>query len=146
MTRTTDIYDIKSWLFILGLPAALVACEASGPVDCCAEIAVVDVLPTRAMVLSLNDSLTFKAIPRDSRGIAQTANTVGWSSSDLSVATITPDGKAIAVGQGKTIIAASADGISGSAWLEVFVPSEIESYLPGQSYVCLLYTSPSPRD
>ena len=96
-----------------------------------------DVLPTRAMVLSLNDSLTFKAIPRDSRGIAQTANTVGWSSSDLSVATITPDGKAIAVGQGKTIIAASADGISGSAWLEVFVPSEIESYLPG----CLLYTS-----
>ena len=135
MTRTTDICDIKSWLFILGLPAALVACEASGPVDCCSKIAEVDVLPARAMVLSLNDSLTFKAIPRDSRGIAQTANTVGWSSSDLSVATITPDGKAIAVGQGKTIIAASADGISGSAWLEVFVPAEIESYLPGQSYV-----------
>ncbi|MGH7619159.1 MAG: beta strand repeat-containing protein, partial [Gemmatimonadaceae bacterium] len=65
---------------------------------------------------------TAVATVRDAAGVVLSGRTIAWTSSNPGVATVSSSGAVQGVAQGITNIAATADGVSGSASLAVNVP------------------------
>lgn len=92
-------------------------------------VADVDVVPVRFTLLSLGETVQFVATPLDSLGNVIEDVAVVWASQDVSIATITPEGLAVARSQGQTVITATAGGVEGRAFLAV----SLQNTLPGAS-------------
>jgi uncharacterized protein YjdB len=77
------------------------------------------VLSSQTLSLAEGASLALVATPRDADNRPVADRTVFWSSSDVSVATVSPVGLVTAVRAGTTQIAASVDGRSATLQLTV---------------------------
>jgi alpha-tubulin suppressor-like RCC1 family protein len=100
------------------LPILLGACSSTE--DPSNIVSSVEVLPQSASTL-VGTTLQFAATPRDASGAAVPGQTVSWSSSNPSIATVDASGLATGVAQGSVTITASVDGVDGTAGLDVDV-------------------------
>lgn len=119
---------LRSGLLIV--VAALSACsESDGPTAAPLELTdprsvgttsvrSVAVSPTSA-TLEVGDTLRLNATARDRRGRRLSGVAVSWSSAQPSVATVTGDGRVIALNVGSANIVASSGGVSASAAISV---------------------------
>lgn len=82
-------------------------------------VASVEVTPSSASLDALGATQAFSAVARDGDGTAIDGVAFTWASSDEGVATVDASGTATATGEGTTQITATADGVSGSATLQV---------------------------
>ncbi|GLC27316.1 Ig-like domain-containing protein [Roseisolibacter agri] len=76
-------------------------------------------ITTAATALTVGERITLIATPLDARGAPLTGRSVVWRSSDESVATVSATGDVLAIGPGRTMISASADGASSSVAVDV---------------------------
>ena len=83
------------------------------------SVASVVVTPSTATLVSLGETVQLTASARDARGNSISGQGFTWSSSEPSVATVTPTGLATAVRSGPATISARADGVSDSSLLTV---------------------------
>ena len=112
--------------------AALVA-TASPKGD---RVVSVGVTPSSAS-MTVGDTTTFLATPRDAKGTALTGRVITWSISDSTIARVSPNGQVTALAPGGATITARSEGRSGSAALTIIPP------MPGGS--CRLVTDWSAR-
>lgn len=86
-----------------------------------APVAGVSISPGSAE-LDVGGTRQLTATVTDSRGNVVTGRTVAWSSSNTAVATVSGSGLVTAVGGGEASIAATVDGVSGTAAITVIAP------------------------
>jgi hypothetical protein len=102
---------------VAGLPSVVFGGLALAPI---ASIAQVLVTPAAPLLDALLAPLQFTAVARDSGGNVVPV-TFAWASSNPTVAAVDPvTGLASAVGNGVATITATAQGVSGTAQLDVF--------------------------
>lgn len=87
-----------------------------------APVAFVTVSPSM-VVVEAGTFVQLDATPRDDAGTALKNRSVSWSSSDVSVATVTPTGLVTAVARGMTTIEAEVEGVRSSASINVQPPT-----------------------
>lgn len=106
---------LPRWL-VLG---ALLACGSDGPAPP-VPVRSVDVTPA-LLRLQLEGQPTgqLTATARDAGGQTLTGRTITWESLQPAVATVTAAGQVAAVGVGTTTVRATADGVAGTATVEV---------------------------
>lgn len=109
-----------SWLLLTVLLAAGCGGDKSvaGPSGGGA-VASIDVTPALDTAVSIGETVTFTAVPKDSRGKTVSGVSVSWSSSAPSVAGVSGSGVATANANGAARIIASAGGRADSARLVV---------------------------
>lgn len=85
------------------------------------EVAAVAVSPSSATLTAVGDTTTFTAATEDANGHAVEGVDLTWASSDTTVATVDPDGLALAKKQGEAAITATASevALAGEADLSV---------------------------
>ena len=81
----------------------------------------VDVTPS-ARSLAARETVQLTATPVDASGAPRSGRAIAWASSDASVASVSDAGLVTAVRAGSATITATADGVSGSAAIEVTAP------------------------
>jgi uncharacterized protein YjdB len=85
-------------------------------------VAVVEVLPVTGTV-KIGQVLALSAVARDSAGNTLTGRGVVWSSSAISIATVTSSGVVTGVAEGTANIRATVDGVTGSTPVAVTAPT-----------------------
>lgn len=105
---------------------------AAGPV-----VASVQVEPAEALIVGAGAATRFEAVVLDDGGRRVQA-AVEWSVADPDVATVATAGaaagQATGVSSGATTVTAEAEGVRGTARLEVYVPDRVARYEPGRRY------------
>ncbi len=91
----------------------------------------VEVTPSSAMLVSLGDTVQLTATARDASGNAISDKTFAWWSSDENVATVSVSGLVTAVANGTTTVAASTEGVEGSASITVQQQAHSTGVTPG---------------
>ena len=86
------------------------------------RVTSVEVTPSSASI-PVGDTTVLSATPRDARGNPVNGRVVTWSTSDTTIATVSPSGTVTARGVGSATIVAKSDGKSGSAALTVTAPT-----------------------
>ena len=84
----------------------------------------VTVTPQSGSLSAIGASVQFQAVAKDASGSTVSGQTVSWSSSNTSIATISSSGLATAVSAGTAAITATVSGVAGSAVLTVSNPSQ----------------------
>lgn len=135
--------------------AGLIACgggDGTGPV-----VTSVVVSPAEVTLNATGSTQQFLAQARTSGGRPVTGQTVSWTTSDTTVATVDASGIATAVAAGSTAVRATIDGVAGSSIIDVTAPAlacadaTTVSLAPGgwQAYplaTCLLLPSGASGD
>jgi hypothetical protein len=111
--------------------ASTLSCGRSDPTV--PSESTVSVTPASTLLVGVGEMQPLLAQVTDASG-ATLPVSVEWSTDNPAVATVTAGGVATAVATGITRVIATAGSVSGSAPLEVWVPPEVESYQPGQTY------------
>jgi hypothetical protein len=104
-------------LLLSALFVGLAGCnggDSTGP-----KVAEIIITPDASVIQFLGSTEQFSARVVDTKGSVMTGVTLTWSSSDPSVASVDQTGRATALAEGSVQITASAEGISGSAALQV---------------------------
>lgn len=108
------------------IAAAFVACAAevpSAPIPPAPPppptVASIEVTPDTSTLVSLNETSQLTATARDANNTAMSGLTFTWGSSDEAVATVSSSGLVTAVSNGSVTITASAEGVSGTALVQV---------------------------
>jgi hypothetical protein len=105
---------------LLGLAVALLSCkESTSP----APVASVTVTPATA-TLQVGQTQQLTAITLSPGGTALTGRAVTWSSSDVSIATVSTIGLVTAVAAGNATISATSEGRTGTAISSAFYPTQ----------------------
>jgi uncharacterized protein YjdB len=123
--------DDKGTVTAVGNGAAKLTASADGVADT-ANVTVKQVtaslvvLPKVSTVLSLGASTTFVATAYDAMHVPFAAASIAWTTSNPSIAVISPTGTATAVRAGSAAITATADGLSDVGTFNV---SPVGSYL-----------------
>jgi Big-like domain-containing protein len=100
--------------------AAVVAACSGGGTEPGSTTKSIDVQPaTLALQLGAQSTGQLSATPKNASGTALTGRTVKWKSSDIAVASVSGTGLVSALSAGTTTITATADGIVGSASVQV---------------------------
>lgn len=111
-------------------------------IDVVQEVTTVEVTPDSALLDALGSSQTFTAVARDANGFPVPAAAFVWTSGQPAVATVDPlSGVVTAVADGRTLIGATAGGVTGSATLTVaqavasvaVAPADTTLTLPGET-------------
>src|SRR5438874_1587686 len=106
-------------LAALAVAAGVVACErATTPIGPPAAVASVDLTPPSATV-QVGQTVQLTAIPRDANGNALSDRTVTWTSSNTSVAAVSPTGLVRGLVAGSATITATSEGKSRTASITV---------------------------
>ena len=82
-------------------------------------VASVVVTPGNATLVSLGEIVQLTASARDASGNAISGKTFTWSSSDQTIATVSPTGLVTAIANGVATITATTDNVSGTADLTI---------------------------
>src|SRR5256714_170731 len=106
-------------LAALAVAAGVVACErTTSPIGPPAAVVSVDLTPPSATV-QVGQTVQVTAIPRDANGNALSDRAVTWTSSNTSVAIVSPTGLVTGVVAGSATITATSEGKSGTASITV---------------------------
>jgi len=92
-------------------------------------VASVTVSPA-TFTVNTGQTQQMSAVPRDAAGNALTGRSVTWSSTNTSVATVSPGGLLTAVAAGSTTIRATVDGTVGTSAVTVTVPVATITFSP----------------
>lgn len=116
----------RSWLATVvgGAAALLLAGCGDDPVSPEERVATVSVSPDSAALTEIGGTRSFSATARDDAGERLPQVRFEWSSSDRTVATVSPDGRVTAGSEGTAEIRASAGGVADTASLIVDEPAE----------------------
>ncbi len=82
-------------------------------------VASVAVTPASATLVSFGETAQLTASAQDASGNTISGKTFTWSSSDVSIATVSSSGLATAIANGAATITATTEGVQGSASLTV---------------------------
>ncbi|MGD8319394.1 MAG: Ig-like domain-containing protein [Gemmatimonadota bacterium] len=112
--------------------ATLTACSGSGsdilvPADIGTEVGSITIEPTTLQTIEVGASVQFSAIAVDPSGAPTDHPDITWSSTDPNVATVTQDGLATGLTEGRTEITASSGGVQATALLRVATPPLTQS-------------------
>ena len=112
---------MRSTVLVIAFSAmSVLACGGDPPTgNGTPTVASVVVSPGAATLVSFGETVTLSATARNSSGGAISGKSFSWSSSDGNVATVNSSGEVTAVGNGTATITATADGVSGTASVEV---------------------------
>jgi trimeric autotransporter adhesin len=143
---------LTRWIAVVTLGFGAAACGDQSPTGVelqpSADVSAA-VVPAVASVKVYPGTFTLKvtqvkqlvAIPMSATGatLSTSGRVVTWSSSDLSVATVSATGVVKAVGAGKATITSTIDGTSGSSVITVYAPITVASVsvLPGTGSVAV---------
>src|SRR3989440_216943 len=106
-------------LAALAVGAGVVACErTTTPIGPPAAVASVDLPPPSATVHA-RPTVPLRATPQDGNGAALSGRAVTWSSSNISVATVSSSGLVSGVTPGSATITATSEGKSGTSSITV---------------------------
>ena len=95
-------------------------------------VASVEVAPASATLVSLGETVQLIASALDANGSAIPGKTFTWSSSDGGVATVSSSGLVTAVADGSATISATGDAMSGTATVDVTIPTpDVAGYWTG---------------
>ena len=83
------------------------------------SVASVAVTPSIATLVSLGETVQLNASAQDASGNAISGKTFTWSSSDAGVVAVSSSGEVTAVANGSVTITATADGVNGTAAVDV---------------------------
>jgi Bacterial Ig-like domain (group 2) len=121
--RSSDVNrsrDTRVLVALLTFSAAVSGCgDSTGPEGGGGAVSLVDVTPFSAVLGAAGESIRFSASPRGADGSPVSGAGVSWASSDPTVAVVSPDGTATAVGPGSATITATAGGVKGIATVAV---------------------------
>lgn len=98
------------------------------------EVRSLAVRPAVHLAVGIGDTVRFRATVTDAARAPVTDVEVRWSVADTAVAHVDAAGLVTARAAGATTVSATADGVSDSAGLEVWIPGEVSAYVPGESY------------
>ncbi|MFO7893083.1 MAG: Ig-like domain-containing protein [Longimicrobiales bacterium] len=128
--------DIRTRIRMAGLGGflVLVALLAACGIGTGPEPAEIAVTPRTALIVGVDATASFSATVRDGSGTIKSGRTVIWSTGDPGIASIDSTGTAAGVSAGTTTVTATADGATGTAMLEVYVPETVATYEPGRTY------------
>lgn len=98
------------------LSAASCGKSSTGP-----TVTSVTVTPSSAALTALGETQQFSAAAKDGGGNAVSGESVAWTSSDETVATVSSTGLAAAVGAGTATITATVAGVTGTASVTVSI-------------------------
>ncbi len=84
-----------------------------------AQVASLTIAPDTVNVLAAGDVVQLTATALDADGAPLADAVIAWSSSDLSVATVSDSGVVTGVGQGSATITASSGGVAATALVTV---------------------------
>lgn len=114
------------------LPTFLVlACGGDSPAE--PNVATVEVVPHEMFLVGVGEGAGYLAVARDAEGTI-VSSTPEWSIDRPTVASITDAGFVTAISGGLATVTATVGGASGTAQLEVYAPTRISAYQPGESY------------
>ncbi|MGH7669609.1 MAG: Ig-like domain-containing protein, partial [Gemmatimonadaceae bacterium] len=107
-------------------------------------VASITVAPTTTSIV-VGDTLRFVATLYDNASNILTSDTVTWSSSDATVATVSDSGTVTAVAAGTATITATSHGITGNGTLTVVPPvtkpfTSVTAAVAGFAHSCALVT------
>lgn len=117
---------------ILALLSA--SCGGGGEGTAPSRVGSVVVSPTTALAVGVGSTVQFQAVVLDTSGRRLEGVAVSWRSSVPGVAAVGGSGLATAVSAGTTEVVATAEDVSGSVALEVWVPTAVTAWVPGTSY------------
>lgn len=130
MTFTTSTRAAGVALLLL-LAVPLTACDdGTAP----PSPATVSISPSSVFVVGEGETTSLYATVRDGSGAIMDDAAVTWSSASEGVATISTSGTVSGVSTGMTTITAEAGNARGTAEVEVYVPTEVDSYVVGETY------------
>lgn len=110
---------MKSLGRVAALSVGILAPACQSPsVENLLRVGVVEVTPPTAH-LAIGSTVRLSATPKTSSGIVLAERPVVWSSSNIEVATVTPNGTVQALRPGPVEIRATADGVAGVAALTI---------------------------
>ena len=96
------------------------------------QVASVVLTPASATLVSLGETVQLAASARDGSGNPMSGKTFTWSSSDGGVATVSSSGLVTAVADGSATISATGDAMSGTATVDVTIPTpDVAGYWTG---------------
>lgn len=103
--------------------------EATAP-----EVLALSVTPESGLVVGVGGTSRFlvQALGRD--GIELSADGAEWESADPSIVMVDGRGTATGVSGGRTELTVRYAGLAATADVEVYLPPQVEEYLPGVSY------------
>ena len=82
-------------------------------------VATVAVTAADTLLRSFGDTLALQAVARDEAGNELAGKTFSWASAQTDVATVTEDGRVVAINTGLATLTATVDGKSGSTTIRV---------------------------
>ncbi len=118
-------------LALVAVVAVPSACGAEGPTAGSTEVVEIVVAPASATMQALGETANVRAEPRSPSG-ASLQRRIQWSTSNSSVATVSPSGdlnenaQITARGNGTALIAAATDGVTGG--VQVTVEQSVASF------------------
>ncbi len=122
----------------------LLSVSCTGSVDPPKEepVASVQVTPTNDSV-PVGQTLLMMATLRDADGEVLSGRTITWHSHDELVASVNPAGLVTGLEPGETVVAATSEGQSGEAGINVWIapppgPGLFTAITPGDDHVCAL--------
>ena len=83
------------------------------------EPVTIDLVPNSAVLASIDDTLQLHAVVRNGRGDAVTGLAIGWSTPDVAVLDVLPDGRAIAIGTGTARVIGAVGGVADTSTVTV---------------------------
>jgi uncharacterized protein YjdB len=126
---------------LFGIAVLVWACgggtDAGGTGVKTATVARVDVTPTSQSIV-VGATITLTASARDAQGATISGRTAAWTSSQPSVATVSPAGVVSGVAPGTAVVSASIDGVTGSATIAVLTSPVATVQITGVSITPLV--------
>ncbi len=117
---------MKRALFVLILMGCSDSTEPDPPPPPPESVASVAVTPSTATLVSLGETVQLAASAQEASGNTISGKTFTWSSSDVSIATVSSSGLATAIANGAATITATTEGVQGSASLTVSPPAAFQ--------------------
>ncbi len=108
---------------VFGQQSNVVSATTTAPAPPPAAVATVTLSPTSANLIVGGSATTLTATLRDAANAVLTGRTIAWSSSNSSIATVSPTGIVTPVSAGTATISATSEGRSGSATITVANPA-----------------------
>ncbi len=132
-------------LALLAVVTAFAACDRHSSTAPGVGAVTSIILSPSSLTLAIGDTLRVAAVVYDKSSNIITADTVQWSSSDSSVATVSDSGTVRALVAGTATITAKVDSISATAAVTVTLPStkpltSVTAVVAGFSHSCALLT------
>lgn len=100
-----------------GFPLGIVSADTDGG----AQIAAIEISPDTIRIQRIGEAVQLSATPLDAAGVVVEGADIRWSSTDITIATVSAAGVVIARGPGRAQIIAASGGVEARVFVSVVV-------------------------